>query len=81
MAFNKKIFVRKQFQIPHIFRTMSFKGKWWKVCDRRNAIMQCLGRTLVKKMSVQPEFCQIAFQPPYPQANGRFVGTIFAKNL
>ena len=22
------------------------------------------------------EFCQIAFQPPRPQANGRFVGTM-----
>ena len=27
---------------------------------------------------VQMEFCQIAFHPP--QANGRFVGTIFAEN-
>ena len=26
------------------------------------------------------EFCQIAFQPPHPQANGCFVGTIFAEN-
>ena len=28
-------------------------------------------------MSVQTEIRQIAFQPPHPQANGRFVGTIF----
>ena len=31
-------------------------------------------------MDVQTEFCQIAFQSPPPQANGRFVGAIFAEN-
>ena len=40
-----------------------------------------LGKPLVSKMSVQTEFFQIAFQPPRLQANGRFVGAIFAENL
>ena len=40
-----------------------------------------LGKPLVGILHVQTAFCQIAFQPPPPpQANGRFVGTIFAKN-
>ena len=41
---------------------------------------ETLGKPLRKKSAVQKEFCQIAFQPPPPQANGRFVGTIFAEN-
>ena len=40
-----------------------------------------LGKPLHKKSTVQTVFVQIAFQPPHPQANGRFVGAIFAKNL
>ena len=39
-----------------------------------------LGKTLCNTSAVQMEFCQIAFQPPRPQANGRFVGTIFVEN-
>ena len=39
-----------------------------------------LGKPLSKRSAVQMEFCQIAFQPPHPQANGRFVGTFFAEN-
>ena len=38
------------------------------------------GKPQPKKSAVQMEFCQIAFQPPHPQANERFVGTIFAEN-
>ena len=30
---------------------------------------------------VRTVFVQIAFQPPHPQANGRFVGAIVAENL
>ena len=40
-----------------------------------------LGKPLHKKSAVQTEFVQIAFQPLSPQANGRFVGAIFAENL
>ena len=36
-----------------------------------------LGKPQRKKSAVQMEFCQIAFPPPPPQANGRIVGTIF----
>ena len=39
-----------------------------------------LGKPLHKKSTVQTVFVQIAFQPPHPQANGRFVGAIFAEN-
>ena len=39
------------------------------------------GKPLHKKSTVQTVFVQIAFQPPHPQANGRFVGAIFAENL
>ena len=39
-----------------------------------------LGKPLRNKGGVQTEFCPIAFQPPHPQANERFVGTIFAEN-
>ena len=43
---------------------------------------KCLsGKPLHKKSTIQTVFVQIAFQPPHPQANGRFVGAIFAKNL
>ena len=38
------------------------------------------GKALSKRSAVQMEFCQIAFQPPRPQANGCFVETIFAEN-
>ena len=41
----------------------------------------CLGKPQHKKSTVQTVFVQIAFQPPHPQANGRFVGAIFAENL
>ena len=34
-----------------------------------------LGKPLSKRSAVQMEFCQIAFQPPHPQANVRCVGT------
>ena len=40
-----------------------------------------LGKPQHKKSTVQTVFVQIAFQPPHPQANGRFVGAIFAENL
>ena len=40
-----------------------------------------LGKPLYKRSAVQTEIRQIAFQPPHPQANGRFVGAIFAENL
>ena len=40
-----------------------------------------LGKHLHKKSTVQTVFVQIAFQPPPPQANGRFVGAFFAENL
>ena len=39
-----------------------------------------LGKPQHKKSTVQTVFVQIAFQPPHPQANGRFVGAIFAEN-
>ena len=39
------------------------------------------GTPLHKESTVQTVFVQIAFQPPHPQANGRFVGAIFAENL
>ena len=34
-----------------------------------------------KKIYVQTVFCQIAFQPPPSQANGRFVAGIFRRKL
>ena len=54
----------------------------FKRCERLHSVMLSfmLGKPLHKKSAVQMEFCQIAFPPPPPQANGRFVGTIFAEN-
>ena len=43
----------------------------------QNAAFQNLGKPPVRKIPVQAEFCQINAPP---QANGRFVGTIFAEN-
>ena len=43
--------------------------------------LNILGKPQHKKSTVQTVFVQIAFQPPHPQANGRFVGAIFAENL
>ena len=40
-----------------------------------------LGKPHTRMMHVQTEFCQIAFQPPPPQANGRFVAGIFRRKL
>ena len=37
-----------------------------------------LGKPLTRILHVQSAFCQIAFQPPAPQANGRFVAGILA---
>ena len=42
--------------------------------------ISAIGKPLYKRSAVQMEFCQIAFQPPHPEANGRFVGTISAEN-
>ena len=42
---------------------------------------QCVKRPVLELLQVQTEFGQIAFQPPHPQANGRFVGAIVAENL
>ena len=38
------------------------------------------GKPLSMRSAVQMEIRQIAFQPPPPRANGRFVGNIFAEN-
>ena len=40
-----------------------------------------LGNPHTKILHVQTAFCQIAFQPPAPQANGRFVAGIFRPKL
>ena len=53
-----------------------------KTLDKNNTKISylLLGKPLRNTSAVQMEFCQIAFQPPRPQENGRFVGTIFAEN-
>ena len=62
-------------------------SRWWAGrCSKYKSFLQIqkftniLGKPFYKRSAVQMEFCQIAFQPPHPQANGRFVGTIFAEN-
>ena len=55
-----------------------------KKCPYCDLVFSCygaLGKPQHKKSTVQTVFVQIAFQPPHPQANGRFVGAIFAENL
>ena len=47
---------------------------------KTSAELSLLGKPLHKKSTVQTVFVQMAFQPPHPQANGRFVGAIFAEN-
>ena len=43
--------------------------------------VEFLGKPYVRIMHVQTAFCQIAFQPPAPQANGGFVACIFRRKL
>ena len=52
-----------------------------KAPGKKVAPWRLLGKPQHKKSTVQTVFVQIAFQPPHPQANGRFVGAIFAENL
>ena len=39
------------------------------------------GKPHIMILHVQTAFCQIAFQPPAPQANGRFVAGLFRRKL
>ena len=50
-------------------------------CPKLGVGVSLLGKPHVRILRVQPEFCRIAFQPPPPQANGRFVAGIFRRKL
>ena len=68
----------------HGLRIFTPRNKLTKLRDAiaisKTETMNHWGKALCNISAVQMEFCQIVFQSPRPQANGRFVGTIFAEN-
>ena len=60
--------------------TMNIWSRWQKPIHFPTFVKHVLGKPLGAISAVQMEFCQIAFQPPPPQANGPFGATFFAEN-
>ena len=60
-----------------ILQTISISIKYR--IDKDLANRTPLGKPLVRILHVQTAFCQIAFRPTPPPANGRFVAGIFRR--